>query len=325
MTWIMHEVLRAHVETCRPYTLWYPGLVGLAGGAYGTHTAWRLLLAWAVPTLGWVAGHYLGDYYDRRLDAISKPHRPIPSGRLRAGTAAKVGAGLGALAVALAIPANWRAVLLVAAALAGIVVYSRVLKGRGLSGNVIRGVLTALALVVGAMMTAPQPSWRLLPFALVFLVHDTASNLVGTLRDVDGDRDGGYRTSAVRHGVRAAARLAVALYAGAVVVAVLSARALSAYTGAYLALLAVAVVLGTAACVLLLRRTPSPEVALRAHEVLVAERLVLAAAVLAGGAGLWPAVAVLVLALALSVPMQMAMRARYEFSLEGGNPYGRRR
>src|SRR6185437_3897082 len=93
---------RAHLETWRPYTLWYVGLVGLAGAALvaGPHHPWRLLGAWAAPTLGWLGGHYLGDYFDRELDAGSKPHRPIPSGRLAARTALLCGAGcFAALAV----------------------------------------------------------------------------------------------------------------------------------------------------------------------------------------------------------------------------------
>lgn len=307
----------AHLQTWRPYTLCYPGLVGLAGAALATphDKAGPLLAGWAAPTLGWLAAHYLGDYFDRDLDAVSKPHRPIPSGRLSARAA--VGAGVGC-AVALAVlvgVVNWRALVLVVAALAGIVGYSTLFKARGAAGNVVRGVLTALALLCGAMMGQPWPSWWLLPFALVFCLHDTASNLVGTLRDVAGDRQGGYRTVPVRHGIVAAVRIAVALYVGAIALAGADTLLLAAHRIDYLAVLALAGIAGVVAFVPLVRTaaTLSPRPALRAHEVLVTERLLLAGAVLAGGLGIGIAGAVLVPMTLASVVAQALLRARYEF------------
>ncbi|GAA1403759.1 hypothetical protein GCM10009639_49040 [Kitasatospora putterlickiae] len=94
----LRRTLTAHVRTWRPYTLWYIGLVGVAGHAVaaGRHGVAQLAAAWAVPTLIWVAAHYLGDYLDRELDAISKPQRPIPSGLIRPRTAVWCGTVLGA-------------------------------------------------------------------------------------------------------------------------------------------------------------------------------------------------------------------------------------
>ncbi|AGP60772.1 UbiA family prenyltransferase [Streptomyces rapamycinicus] len=349
--------LLAHLQTWRPYTLWYPGLVGLAGATLaGAHpTTGQLTVAWAAPTLGWVAGHYLGDYYDRDLDALSKPQRPIPSGRLSPRTAVVTGIGCIVAVAALALWANWRAVAVAAAAMAGIVAYSRVLKGRGLPGNLIRGVLTALTVLFGAMAVQPWPPWRALPFALVFLAHDTASNLVGTLRDVDGDREGGYATVPVRRGLRSATHTAAALYLAAVAVAFAATGLVPRDTAGYLVLLSAAALCGAGAFGLLLRacvispagratpgtfpqlplggapltphadptgdmtqalRPPghlAPALALRAHAVLVAERLVLAAAVVAAGAGAAPALALLTPLLAVSVITQSRMRSRHEF------------
>jgi 4-hydroxybenzoate polyprenyltransferase/geranylgeranylglycerol-phosphate geranylgeranyltransferase len=77
---------------------------------------------------------------------------------------------------------------------------------------VVRGAVTAAGFLVGEMMAIPLPPVKLLPFAFVFWAHDAASNLVGTLRDVSGDRAGGYATFAVRRGIAPAARTAVTLY-----------------------------------------------------------------------------------------------------------------
>src|SRR5262245_41247002 len=81
-------VFAAHVQTWRPYTLPYPGLIGLAGAVLGgERVVFRLAMVWLGVTLGWLGGLYLGDWFDRELDAIAKPQRPIPSGRLLPGEA----------------------------------------------------------------------------------------------------------------------------------------------------------------------------------------------------------------------------------------------
>jgi geranylgeranylglycerol-phosphate geranylgeranyltransferase len=350
---------KAHIETWRPYTLAYPGLVGLTGAALssadaGTEdavTVGRLVVAWAAPTLGWVSGHYLGDWFDRALDAISKPQRPLPSGRLSPRTALVCGIGCALAAAVAAASVNWRTVVLFGVAMLGIVAYSRLLKGRGLTGNAVRGALTATTVVFGAMSVTDLPSWQVLLFAGVFAAQDTASNLVGTLRDVEGDRRGGCLTLPVRRGVRAAVRTAAALHGAALSTAAVallaglsggqgfaaggstassSSSALSSSLSSSLssalssalspALLLAAVACGAVAFVPLLREGEGgdpdvldPRRALRAHEVLVAERMLLAGALLAYGWGPLPALLIVVPLLGLSLVAQSRMRSRHEF------------
>src|SRR4030042_4327094 len=89
------DKLFAHLETWRLYTVIWCGLVSLAGSciAYesfpGLKTA---LMAFFIPMMGWSAGLYLSDFLDRKLDAIQKPHRPIPSGRIKPKEALVIGA-----------------------------------------------------------------------------------------------------------------------------------------------------------------------------------------------------------------------------------------
>ncbi|MEV7967876.1 UbiA family prenyltransferase [Sphaerisporangium sp. NPDC088356] len=312
--------LLAHVQTWRPYTMLYIGLVGLAGGLLNDPRApgWALAGAWAVPTLGWIGGHYGGDYFDRRLDAVAKPHRPIPSGRMPAGDglAGLVACTAGGAVAALLL--NWRTLVLVAAALAAGLGYSAVLKARGLSGNLIRGSLTAFALLFGAMATAPYPAPYVLPVAAVFLLHDMQSNLVGTLRDIGGDREAGYETFPVRRGARPAVRVVVAVS----VLWVALAAAVPALgpprpggASAYWPVLGACVLLAAAA-IGLLARAPEPmppRVALRAHAVLVVERVALAGAFIGLAAGPAVMLATALPALLATIMLQAGMRTRYEF------------
>ncbi|MEO6504300.1 MAG: UbiA family prenyltransferase [Jatrophihabitantaceae bacterium] len=312
----------AHLQTWRLYTFWYVGLLGLAGAGLspGEHDGPRLFAAWAVPTLGWLGGHYLSDYFDRELDAIAKPHRPIPSGRLPARVALACGVLAMLCVAALAVLTGWRTSLIAVLAVAAVLAYGLRLKARGIAGNLVRGVLGALVLLYGAA-TVPPFDWTvLLPFVAAFWLHDTCSNLVGTLRDVDGDRAGGYRTLPVTHGTATGVRTALGLY----VLTLLAAAwggVLTESTGRqgwYLAGLAGVAVLGLAAIAPLLSRQhqlPARD-ALRAHELLVLERLCLAAAVIGLGLGGWPAVLLLAPALIVTWWSQRTLRTWYEFGAD---------
>lgn len=309
--------VHAHVQTWRPYTSCYPALLGLAGAmvAGGWGRPGVLLVAALAPALGWLSGHYLGDYFDRGLDAIGKPHRPIPSGRLSTEAALYGGLACAVSSAALLVPANWRIVPVFAAAMAGIVGYSKVFKKRGLAGNLARGAVTALALVIGAMVAAPWPPWPLLPVAAGFLLHDTASNLVGTVRDVDGDRAGGYQSVPVRRGVAYAVRLAFWLYGSGLALILLGTLWARTDPAGRIALTAVATVCGAWAFIPAVRsgEVLNARTALHAHELLVAERLVLAGAVIAGAAGTRFTLALVLPVLLFSLLTQALMRARHEF------------
>ncbi|MFD2420820.1 UbiA family prenyltransferase [Amycolatopsis pigmentata] len=309
--------VHAHVQTWRPYTSCYPALLGLAGAvvAGGSGRTGVLLIAALAPALGWLSGHYLGDYFDRGLDAIGKPHRPIPSGRLSIEAALYGGLACAAGSAALLVPANWRIVPVFVVAMAGIVGYSKVFKKRGLAGNLARGAVTALALVIGAMVAAPWPPWALAPVAAGFLLHDTASNLVGTVRDVDGDRAGGYQSVPVRHGVAYAVRLAFWLYGSGLALILVGTPWAATDPAGRFALVVAAAVCGVCAFVPSVRSGDvlSARTALRAHELLVAERLVLASAVIAGAAGTRFALALVLPVLLFSLLTQGLMRARHEF------------
>ncbi|CRK61972.1 (S)-2,3-di-O-geranylgeranylglyceryl phosphate synthase [Alloactinosynnema sp. L-07] len=310
--------IQAHAEACRPDTLFYAGTVGLSGAVLTDVDAppRLLLLAWLVPTLAWIASIYGGDYFDRDLDRLTKPHRPIPSGRVRAETARAVmvgGIGAGGLIAVLVNPLT--------AGLAGVacafgIAYASVLKGRGLWGNVVRGLPTALTLLWGSMVVQPLPEPRLLPLAVVFWLHDSGSNLLGALGDRDGDRRGGCRTYPVRQGDQATVRGLVNFLVSWVALGALWPLVLGGGISlpVYYAGLAV-VALANWMSVALVARAPRPiprAVCLRAHEIVVAARIVLGTFLLAAAGR--PDVALLVggTSLVVTLVARALMRRRYE-------------
>ena len=266
--------------------------------ASGDRPALRLVGAWLAPSLGWVAAMYGGDYFDRELDAVAKPQRPVPSGRVKpwealAGMVTSV--LLGMVIAVLLNPFNF--VVVVVALVLG-VSYSKYFKAHGVWGHVVRGGVTAMAFINGTLATSPAVSARLLPVALLFWLHDSGSNVVGAICDRDGDRAGGYRTFPVRHGDSASLWLMFGFDVGWLALAAASPAIIATHfsVGRYVPFLAVAAVMGLVSGLMLVRahRPVARLTALRAHEVLVVERLVLAAGFVAAASTVWIAIALLI-------------------------------
>ncbi|MFE0422165.1 UbiA family prenyltransferase [Streptomyces sp. NPDC058953] len=317
---LMGRMLYAHLQTWRPYTLCYPGLVSLAGallpGADRPGSGVGVgVVAFVAPTAAWIGAHYLCDWFDRDLDATGRPQRPIPSGRLSPRIA--LATGLAAIAVSLGALAavDGGSALLMVWILGGVVTYALALKGRGLYGNVLRGGWMAAVLLAGVLLTHDRPPLVVLPLALSFAAHDAAHNLLGTLRDIDGDRAGGVGTYAVRHGPRAAVRMSAWLYGAAMASAVVAAVMLpiAAFPG-YPVLLAAAVVCGSIAYAPALRAGSAvpPETALATVRPMEPGRLLLAGAVLSVGVGFGPAAVVVGAAAGFSLVVQGVMRGEYD-------------
>jgi geranylgeranylglycerol-phosphate geranylgeranyltransferase len=313
----------AHVEIWRLDLFSYTGLVSVAGALMawgvtgGDPEPWRLVGTWLAPSLGWVAAMYGGDYFDRRLDTVTKPQRPVPSGRVRPLEALAgmiVCVLLGMVVAVLLNPLNFFVVI---AALGLGVSYSKYFKAHGIWGNAVRGGVTAMAFVHGTLAASPTLLPLLLPVAMVFWLHDSGSNVVGAICDREGDTRGGYRTFPVRHGDGAALWLMLAFDVGWLALAVGYPLVLGGWfdLAGYLPYLAVAVLMSVVSAYLLFRAPrPIPRLtSLRAHEVLVVERLVLTSGFVAATTNVWIALVLLVpSAGAWLVASVVMMRRSYE-------------
>ena len=211
------DKLFAHLETWRPYTVMWCGLVSLAGSCIAFKKFPPLgiaILAFFIPMMGWTAGLYLSDYLDKKLDSIQKPHRPIPSGRIKPKEALAIGAVLALTGFSLSFLLGWNNLILVFVVALLVLTYAKFFKSRGVLGNLNRGSVTVAAFFFGVFSTGqsiqliPSHIWLL---SLVFLIHDTNSNLVGAIRDREGDKKGGYVTIPVRYGIKKSIFISLAL------------------------------------------------------------------------------------------------------------------
>ena len=221
-------------ELLKPIT-WFPPMWAFGCGvvASGVPLADR----WGLALLGiLLAGplvcatsQAVNDWFDRHVDAINEPNRPIPSGRMpgRWGLYIAVLWTLLSLVVALALgPVGF------AAAAAGLLLawaYSAPplrLKRNGWWGNAACGLsYEGLAWITGAavMAAGAWPGERSLLLALLYSIGAHGIMTLNDFKSIEGDRRMGIGSLPVRLGVQGAARTACLLMAApqAVVVAML--------------------------------------------------------------------------------------------------------
>lgn len=209
-------------ELFKPIT-WFPPMWAFACGVVASGVAMQG--KWALALVGIaLAGPFVcatsqavNDWYDRHVDAINEPHRPIPSGRMP---------GQWGLYLALL----WTLIsLLVAtalgpwgfgAAIVGLLLawaYSAPpvrLKENGWWGNAACGLsYEGIAWVTGAAVMAGGilPDSRSLLLALLYSVGTHGIMTLNDFKAVEGDRQMGVRSLPVQLGVQNAARVACAV------------------------------------------------------------------------------------------------------------------
>ncbi len=179
--------LRTLIDLVRaPAALSVPGDVVAGAGAAGVLTGRTAGLACSSVCLYW-AGMAANDWADRALDAVERPERPIPSGRISARAALGVALGLTAAGLGAAAAAGGRRALAVAGPLAAAVwIYDLRLKNTA-AGPAGMAACRALDVLLGA--SAAERPWRAAPAAAVVAVHTwTVTEL--SRREVSGAEPG---------------------------------------------------------------------------------------------------------------------------------------
>lgn len=205
----------ATLELLKPIT-WFPPMWAFACGAVSSGVAlaehWALFVAGVVLAGPMVCAtsQAVNDWFDRHVDAINEPHRPIPSGRIpgRWGLyIAMIWSALSALlAAALGTWVFWSAVLGLILAWAYSAPPVR-LKGNGWWGNAAVGLsYESLAWITGAaaMLSGALPDWRILILALLYGIGAHGILTLNDFKALEGDKRMGVRSLPVQLGVQGA-------------------------------------------------------------------------------------------------------------------------
>ena len=168
--------LRAHLELMRPAnmaTTLADVLAGFAVAGFSAPERLPWLLAGGLALYG--GGVTMNDFFDRRLDAVERPERPIPSGRASAFSACALGVGLLLFGIACASRAS-----AVSGAVAGAlallaVMYDAIFKHVPLAGPLAMGSCRGLDLLLGmsANSDALAASWYVAAIPAVYIAGVT--------------------------------------------------------------------------------------------------------------------------------------------------------
>ncbi|SCG76101.1 SCO3242 family prenyltransferase [Micromonospora coxensis] len=150
-----------------PAALSVPGDVVAGAAAAGTLGRRTPALAAASVLLYW-AGMAGNDWADRRLDAVERPERPIPSGRVAPATALGLAAGLTAAGVGLAATAGGRRAAAIAVPLAATIWGYDLAAKNTAAGPAVMAACRGLDVLLGAS-GGRLP--RALPAALTVAAH----------------------------------------------------------------------------------------------------------------------------------------------------------
>ena len=208
----------AYLELLKPIT-WFPPMWAFACGLVASGAAlgdrWLFVLGGIALTGPLVCGtsQVVNDWFDRHVDAINEPHRPIPSGRVPDRRA-------------LWFAIIWTAVSLGVAALLGPWVFGATvvaqvlawaysapplrLKLNGWWGNSAVGACYEGLpwLTAAAVLSAAMPTWHSMVAAFLYSVGAHGIMTLNDFKSIEGDRRTGVRSLPARYGPLVAGRLA---------------------------------------------------------------------------------------------------------------------
>lgn len=193
------------VELLKPVT-WFPPMWAFACGVVSTGLPVRDRLgtvALGVLITGplvCATSQAANDWFDRHVDAINEPHRPIPSGRMPGTWGLRIAIVWTLLSLAAAIPLGASGMLAVGIALAFAWAYSAPplrFKQNGWIGNAAVGITyEGLAWVTGAvvMLGGLVPDGRVLAIAALYSLGAHGILTLNDFKAIDGDRRMGIRS-----------------------------------------------------------------------------------------------------------------------------------
>ena len=206
------------LELLKPIT-WFPPMWALGCGIVSSGVSpgqrWPLIAAGVLLAGPMVCGtsQAVNDWYDRHVDAINEPNRPIPSGRIPGRWGLYIAIIWTGLSLLLATTlGTWgfvAAIVGLALAWAYSAPPSR-LKQNGWWGNAACGLCyEGLPWFTGAaVMGASMPDWRIVVIALLYSVGAHGIMTLNDFKSVEGDKRMGIDSLPVLLGVSNAARFA---------------------------------------------------------------------------------------------------------------------
>ncbi|WJI09918.1 geranylgeranylglycerol-phosphate geranylgeranyltransferase [Methanobacterium sp. CWC-01] len=198
--------MNAYLEILRPFNALMAVVAILLMAIISGQFTMDVFLAGAVVFIVTGAGNSINDYFDHKIDAINKPERPIPSGRIPLRTAGIYSSALFMVGIILAFLIN--TILGAIALLSSLMMmwYAYCLKRMLIVGNLAISFLTGLCFVFGGIVVDQIMVSIYLGF-FAFLMT-MAREIVKDMEDVKGDQAEGASTLPIVYGNVVSSKLA---------------------------------------------------------------------------------------------------------------------
>ena len=148
----------------------------------------------------------INDYYDREIDAINEPNRPIPSGAVSPKEALSFAAVLSLVGFAAALVTSESCLIVAVIAWMIFVTYTTKGKRTGLPGNLLVSTCVVIPFIYGGF-AVENLKLSVILFAAMAFLSNTGREVAKGIVDVEGDRSQNVRTIALLFGERTAAVL----------------------------------------------------------------------------------------------------------------------
>ena len=198
------------------------GLVGVLIGAlvgrgldiFGLDYLFELLLGSFIAFFFMAAGNMLNDYFDRDLDRINHPERPIPAGLIKPNQVIFSAGAIFMILLLLGLLVNVYMFYILIAATFLMLGYELVFKRRGLVGNFTIGLLVGMLFLFGAAVV--QEFGVVLFLFILALLATLTREIVKDIQDIKGDID--RITLPKQIGIKASARAAAVVILLAIII-----------------------------------------------------------------------------------------------------------
>lgn len=212
----------AYLRLIRPVNCVMMGFAVIIGAVLAGFS--DLNSSWLNLVLGFVTGFMLtaasmamNDYYDREIDAVNEPKRPIPSGIIKPTEALVLAFLFTVVGFSAAYLTGMLCLLTSVIAWLIVVAYTTVGKRSGLPGNFLVSMCVSIPFVYGSIAATGTVMLKVMLFAVIAFLSITGREVTKGIVDLQGDKLQNVKTLAVRYGERSAAAAAVFFYLFAVV------------------------------------------------------------------------------------------------------------
>lgn len=161
------------------------------------------------------------DYFDREVDAINEPGRPIPSGEVRPIRALQISFILCLLGLTAAFMTGPSLLFLALVSLTLMILYSTKGKRLGLMGNLLVSTCIAIPFIYGGILIKGGVAPISIIFSMMAFLSNTGREVNKGIVDIEGDKIRGVGTIAVSWGPNRAAQVASAFYLSSVTISIL--------------------------------------------------------------------------------------------------------